>query len=65
MFVSSVSLSPTNVFKGEFELRIFASFDVKEFKSIQSVAKKHGISASQDQGSLLISDAAKQIQLTA
>ena len=65
MSISSVSLTPINRFKGEFELRIFASFDVKGFESVQSVAQKHGMSASQDQGSLLIYGAAKQIEITA
>ena len=65
MFISSVSLTPLKGFKGGFELRIFASFDVKGFERVQSVAKKHGMSASQDQGSLLISDVAKQIEITA
>ena len=63
MFLSSVSLTPLNGFKGEFELRIFASFDVKGFESVQSVVQKHGMSASQDQGFLLISDAANQVEI--
>jgi hypothetical protein len=65
MFISSVSLTPIGRFNGEFELRIFASFDVKGFKSVQSVAQKHGMKVSQEQGSLLIYDPAKQIEITA
>ena len=65
MFISSVSLSPINGFKGEFELWIFASFVVKGFISIQSVAQKHGLKLSQDQVSLLISDAAMQMDIAA
>ncbi len=65
MFISSVSLTPIDRLKGEFELRIYASIDAKGFNNVQSVAQKHGMSVMQEQGSLLIYPTAKEIEITA
>ncbi len=64
-FINGVSLTPINSLEEEFELRIFTFFDVKGFKVVQSVAQKHGMRVLQEQGSLLIYPAAKQIQIIA
>ncbi len=63
MLISSFSLTPVDGFKGEFELRIFGSFNVKGFKIVQSIAQKYGMSVSQNQSSLIISDLEEQIEL--
>ena len=65
MFISSVLLISINRFKEDFNLRIDASFDLIDFKHLQSISQKHGMSVKEVQGSLLILDKAKQIEIAA
>ena len=53
-FISSVSLTPSNRFKEEFELRINVSLDDKSLKNVQSLVEKHRMILKEDKGSLLI-----------
>ena len=65
MFISSVSLIPNNRFKKDFDLRIYASFDLVSVKNVQSVSQKHGMNVIEEQGSLLIRDQAEQVEIAA
>ncbi len=53
-FISSISLSPNNFYKNEFELRINVVLDAKSLKDIRSVIDKHGLILKEDNGTLFI-----------
>jgi len=53
-FISSISLTPSNRSKEEFDLRINVSLDVKSLMNVQSIVNKRGMILKEDQGSLLI-----------
>jgi hypothetical protein len=53
-FINSISLTPCNRSKEEFDLRINVSLDVKSFMNVQSIVSKHGMILKEDKGSLLI-----------
>ena len=53
-FISSISLTPSNHSKEEFDLRINVSLDVKSLINVQSIVNKRGMILKEDQGSLLI-----------
>ena len=53
-FISSISLSPNNTYKNEFELRINVALDARSLKDIRSVIDKHGLILKEDYGTLFI-----------
>ncbi len=53
-FINSISLTPSNRSKEEFDLRINVSLDAKNLTNVKSVVSKHGMILKEDKGSLLI-----------
>ena len=53
-FINSISLTPSNRAKEDFNLRINMSLDAKNLANVQSVVSKHGMILKEDKGSLLI-----------
>ena len=53
-FINSISLTPSNRSKEEFDLRIKVSLDAKSLTNVQSVVSKHGMILKEDKGSSLI-----------
>jgi hypothetical protein len=62
--INSISLTPINPFKKDFELRISMALDDKSFKNVESIVKKHGMKLKEDNGFLLIYEA-KPIEILA
>jgi hypothetical protein len=54
MLVSSISLTPINRFKHDFELRINADLSDESLKDVEFIVKKHGMKLKEDKGTLLI-----------
>lgn len=57
VLISCISLTPINLFKEDFVLRINMEFDHESFKHIESIVKKHGMNFKEEKGSLLIYEA--------
>jgi hypothetical protein len=54
MLVSSISLTPIDRFKHNFELRINTDLSDESLKDVEFIVKKHGMKLKEDQGTLWI-----------
>jgi hypothetical protein len=54
MLVSSISLTPIDRFKHDFQLRINTDLSDESLKDVEFIVKKHGMKLKEDKGTLLI-----------